>query len=124
MITVFGYGAPASDVSAMSLLHSAWGSAEARQMEQVEIIDIRPEDDLVESWSGFIHSHHYEVISDFYSSSIANHPRRTGEAYWNQFVEAKFVTRNPIPRDTSLAELSSWLLPLIDAERNATDGTG
>ena len=85
MLTIFGYGAPSSDVSAIALFKEAWGSVDSRTMEETEVIDIREEDDLIETWSLFIHSHHCQVQCDFYDSWIANHPRRTGEAHMNRF---------------------------------------
>ena len=68
----------------------------------------------------FIHTHHYEIHTDFYNSWIANHPRRSGEAYWNQYMEACFIENNPIPRTNDFDELWSWYRPLIDAERSAS----
>ncbi|HXV98863.1 MAG TPA: hypothetical protein VEC93_10605, partial [Anaerolineae bacterium] len=54
MITVFGYGAPKSDVSAIDLMKAAWGDKNERSLEQTEIIDIRSEDDLRATWEPFI----------------------------------------------------------------------
>ena len=108
MVTVFGYGAPTSDASAIALLKQAWGDVNARVMEEFEIIDIREENDLIETWSPFIHSHHYRTKKCFYDSWIANHPRRTGEAYLNQFIEAKFIANNPIPKSANFQELWGW----------------
>lgn len=119
MVTIFGYGAPESDKSAVSLLKVAWGSAEQRTMEQFEIIDIRPESALKQRWEPFIHTHHYAVHGDFYDSWIAKHPRRTGEAYTNQYLNASFIEDNAIPREASLEELRQWLRPLLDMERRA-----
>lgn len=116
MVTIFGYSAPASDASAVALLKTAWGTPEERQSEQFEIIDIRPPDDLHDSWNDFIHSHHYQIHATFYDSVLANHPRRTGEAYWNQFVEARFTTPNPLPRTASIQQFADWLEPMIAVE--------
>lgn len=44
--TIFGYGAPVSDVEAVTLLNKAWGMPDDRVMEQFEIIDITPEEVL------------------------------------------------------------------------------
>jgi predicted metal-dependent hydrolase len=73
----------------------------------------------VDSWADFIHTHHYELHNDFFESWIANHPRRTGEAYWNQYMEAAFIDNNPVSRTKSLSELRQWYEPLIAAERSA-----
>jgi len=75
MVSIFGYGAPTSDASAIAMLKDAWGSVDERNMEEFEVIDVRDEDDLRETWSPFIHTHHYRVENTFYNSWIANHPR-------------------------------------------------
>ena len=64
----------------------------------------------------FIHTHHYEIKNDFYDSWIAKHPRRTGEAYVNQYYEAKFISDNPIPKDKDFSALWEWLKPLKEVE--------
>jgi hypothetical protein len=117
MITFFGYGAPETDVSAVKLMKAAWGEVYDRNMEQTEIIDIKTEDALQTTWSPFIHSHHVDFIDDFYKSWIAKHPRRTGEAYINQYIEALFIEDNPISKELSFSELYKWFRPLLDAEK-------
>ncbi len=118
MITIFGYRAPQSDVEAMEIMKKAWGQVEKRDMEQVEVIvrSKRDEDKIRNTWKDFIHTHHYDILDDFYDSWIANHPRRTGEAYINQYIEAKFINKNPIPKDFSYMELWNWLKPLAVVE--------
>lgn len=122
--TVFGYSAPVTDVEAKQLLKDAWGELEDRRMEQTEIIN-RPgadHDELRETWDLFIHTHHYEIHESFYESWIANHPRRTAEAYFNQYIEAKFIENNPVPSDfATVEELVAWFQPLLEAERRYMD---
>lgn len=120
MLTIFGYSGPKTDAEAMSAMGQAWGDPTGRNMEQTAFITLQSEEELIEAWSGFIHSHHYEVHSSFYDSFIANHPRRTGEAYIHQFLEAKFINDNPIPRDLDLPELWKWFQQFKEAEDAAT----
>jgi hypothetical protein len=119
MFTIFGYSAPSTDVEAIGLLKAAWGEVEERQLEQTEII-CRPGSDhevLRKLWKPFIHTHHYDIIESFFDSWLANHPRRTGEAYWSQYLEAQFIEDNSVPRDASdLAKLREWFRPLIAVE--------
>ncbi len=81
------------------------------------MIDIKPEDELFETWRPFVHTHHYQVHNDFYESWIPNHPRRTGEAYWSQYFDVKFIESNPVPRTGNLADLWAWFQPLVAAEK-------
>lgn len=119
--TIFGYGAPVSDVEAVSLLNDAWGTPNDRAMEQFEIIDIVPEEELRKRWNGFIHSHHYDVTDNYFSSSLAHNPRRTSESYFSHYQpmssKEAFRSSNPIPNNFKrLNELWDWHRPLIEAE--------
>jgi hypothetical protein len=115
-VTIFGYGAPKSDLSAIELLREGWGDKNKRSMEQTEIIDIKPEKTLRLLWNPFIHTHHYEVHSNFYDSWISNHPRGTGEAYLNQYCWARFIEDNPIPQGIDFPELWKWFDKLHEVE--------
>ena len=120
-VTVFGYGAPDTDVEAVSLMNTAWGTAIKRNMEQFEIIDIRPEEEGVKRWDNFIHSHHYDYTNDYFSSSLAYNPRRTFESYFQHNLPMTpsdaFSASNPITSDIkTLQELWDWHKPLVDAE--------
>lgn len=121
-VTVFGYSAPISDVEAIELLQFAWGNPQERAMEQFELIDIRKEEEVRESWNSFIHSHHYNYSTDYFNSSMALHPRRTVESYhhWSMPMTPSdaFQDGNRIPDNfNSLEELWKWHEPLIEAER-------
>lgn len=124
MLTVFGYSAPVTDVEAVELLRSGWGEREKRMLEQTEVVN-RPgsdHDELRKTWDPFIHTHHYEIHDSFYDSWIANHPRRTGEAFWHQYLDAKFITDNPVPPNSdSLDELVAWFSDLRAAEEAAAE---
>ncbi len=116
MLTVFGYAAPASDTEALEIMTAAWGSVGERTFEQTEIIDIKDEADLRSTWSPFIHTHHYDIRKDFFDSWIAQHPRRSCEAAWQQFFEARFISTNPAPRTEDLTSLQAWFASLLNAE--------
>ncbi len=119
MITIFGYSGPRTDQEALAAMEGAWGDKSKRAMEQIALI-VGPtdtnEDRLREHWNQFIHTHHYEIHTDFYDSWIANHPRRTGEAYRNQYLDAKFIENNPIPRNLGFPDLWNWYERFRDPE--------
>ncbi len=119
LITVFGYGAPASDVEAVALMKEAWGDTDRRELEQTEIIDIRDPDELADLWEPFIHTHHYDVHGDFAASWLANHPRRTCEAAWQQFMECQYLDQYPLPATDDLRELQDRVAPLVQAEKDS-----
>jgi hypothetical protein len=121
LVTVFGYGAPDTDVEAVSLLDEAYGGKDARNMEQFEVIDVQDEETVVKRWDKFIHSHHYDYSTDYFDSSLALNPRRTSESYFQHIMPMTpaeaFSESNPIPDNIStMEELWEWHRPLIEAE--------
>lgn len=116
MITIFGYSGPKTDQEAIGAMKEAWGDKNQRAMEQTAFITTQSEDEISKNWELFIHTHHYEVHADFYDSWIANHPRRTGEAYLNQYLEAKFIENNPIPKNLDFPRLWEWYEQFKEAE--------
>lgn len=116
MVTIFGYGAPESDIEAIKLFKNAWGNVEERQFEEIEIIDIRDKEELSKVWDIFIHTHHYEVVDSFSKSQIFNHPRRSLEALFARIFDAKFTEGNPYGKLCSFEELDAFLKPIIAKE--------
>lgn len=123
-LTIFGYGAPRSDVEAVSLLKEVWNGNRSQEFNQTEIIDIRPRTELEPLWEGFTFSHHYDIETSFYSSWIARHPRRSCEAIWNQYMEVKFIEDHSLPSTADFDNLYEWLEPLVDAEVAAEKQSG
>ena len=119
VLTIFGYGAPSSDSEAVALMKDAWGTPGQRNLEEIEIIDIKSEDELVATWKDFINSHHYRTANSFYDSWTANQPRRTCEAMWQELMEIECLDNNPIPRSSDWASLYAWYEPLWEGERQA-----
>jgi hypothetical protein len=117
-VTIFGYSAPNSDVEAIDFFKEGWGDPNKRNMEEIEIIDIKEDNELSLTWSILIHSHHYRTEKDFYNSWLAKHPRRTGEAYINQYLDIKFIEDNLIPKNANFDELGNWFEPLFKAEND------
>ncbi|GAA4448668.1 hypothetical protein GCM10023189_06870 [Nibrella saemangeumensis] len=120
-VTIFGYSAPITDVEAIELLQKAWGTPERRNMEEFELIDIRPQAEVRKSWKTFIHSHHYGYGNNFFESSLANHPRRSVESYHHWAMpltpSEAFQEGNPVPQSfRHLHEMWEWYRPLVEAE--------
>ncbi len=118
MITIFGYSCPKTDREAIEAMQNAWGDKNQRVMEQTAFITPQSEDEVHSTWNAFMHTHHYEVCNDFYDSWIANHPRRTGEAWINQYLDAKFIDNNPVPRNISHQDLLEWFQKFKGPETN------
>lgn len=119
MFTIFGYGAPSSDIEAVDLLSKGWGYKYKRSMEQIEVIDTIDEDALCERWDRFIHTHHYDTHSDFYSSMIGKCSRRSADASFGANYDCIAWEEYPIPKDSSWDELDEWLKPYVEVENKA-----
>lgn len=117
IFTIFGYGAPVSDVEAVELLRTAWGKPEDKSLEEIEIIDILNRDELGDRWSDFIHTHHYRTANSFYSSMASRHPRRTCEALWECLMMLKPSDGVVFPKDKGFDELYKFIEPRVVAEK-------
>ncbi len=118
LVTIFGYSAPKTDVEAIALMKGAWGAVEERSLEDFEFIDICDEDSLIANWQEFIHSHHYQVHKDFFSSSLAQHPRRTTVELFDRTMNSMFTGafRKFIPGMT-WKNIESLITELVEEER-------
>ena len=119
LLTIFGYGAPATDAEAVNLMKQGWGDVNERVMEETEIIDIRSEDDLRKTWDPFIHSHHYQTHASFYDSMLGLLPRRSVEMMFRQLVDAEFIEHFPLPKNANWLELRKWAQPFVEQEEAA-----
>lgn len=116
-VSIFGYSAPITDVEAIAIMKEAWGNPSTNQnFTQFEIIDIQPKCKLTKSWKDFIFSHHYEVTPNFFDSSIVRFPRRTGEVFYANYIEAKYYEENYPPKFITLKEMWNWYQPFIEKE--------
>ena len=115
--TIFGYSGPKTDVEAISRMHEAWKvEHKDKILADTEIIGHNTNDKIYEHWEGFFHSHYYEILDDFYKSSIAMCPRRGFEQSWARNIDAKFTDDNPIPKNLSFSELWKWYSQFVEAE--------
>ncbi|MDO4302017.1 MAG: hypothetical protein Q4D26_11595 [Clostridia bacterium] len=121
-LTIFGYSAPKSDKAAVDMLKKAWGKVTDRNLEEIEIIDIRSEEDVVESWEDFIHTHHYSVYDNFYDSALGKFPRRTCELLFDNTQGNRWMHRDKgFKKEMSFEEIRTMLQTLLDDEKSGKD---
>ena len=119
MVTIFGYSAPKSDEEAVAMMKTAWGAVTERNLEQIELIDIRSEEAVIESWSKFIHTHHYAYNTSFFNSTLARYPRRTCEATFDQLMNCIWLDNSKgFKESMNFADIYNLIFPLIIEEKN------
>lgn len=117
--TIFGYGAPKSDVEAVSLLKDGWGDNEKRNYEQVDIIDIRDPNELRLSWSDFIFSHHFSIVNNFFDSDISKFPRRTCETLFDTKMDLAIEKEGTgFKEGMTFHDIENFLTPLLNNEND------
>ncbi|WP_372369692.1 hypothetical protein [Candidatus Uabimicrobium sp. HlEnr_7] len=110
IITIFGYGAPSSDQSALELMQNSWRN---KQTELTEVIDIRRSSELRNIWTHFHFApQRFDIYKKFFKSWMACHPRRSVEAYTDQTIFAEFISNNPIVKQQTLEDVWEWFREL------------
>lgn len=123
-LTIFGYGAPMTDSGAIELMKQAWGPAEERRFEEVEVVDVKTRGELAQTWRPFIHSHHwgaYPSLEDSYLLGLW--PRRSCEGLWNATMQNDPDPDNRMPIGGDWSEIEAFVQPLVPQE-NALRANG
>ena len=117
MVTIFGYSAPTSDAEAVAMLKKAWGNVEDRKMEEIELIDIREEEAVIESWRQFIHTHHYSYHTSFFDTTLARCPRRSCEATFDRLMNCIWLDGSKgFKESMSFSDIDEKTYKLIEEE--------
>lgn len=120
LLTIFGYGAPASDAEARRLLKEAWGEALPNKLRWFEIVDVRDEREVLDTWKDFFYSHHRRVYRTLEESWLARYARRTAEVYYDMRVAVSAIVEElSFPDLGTLDALRDTFRPFIEAERAA-----
>ncbi len=120
-LTIFGYGAPTTDVDAVSLLKNAWLSRSKRQFEHVQIINVDDPSALYERWKDFTPTGHLDVVSAFHDCRLAHWPRRSVQALLYPMSTGLPAEQFPIPRTSDLGDLQSFAQGIAQHEIDASE---
>lgn len=116
-LTIFGYGAPASDEEAVRLLKGAWiNEHRSREFEHIEVIDTAPSSHLYDRWSPFTPTHHHHFIETFEQSRISRWPRRSCESIFYPMTKGIPCEDFPLPNTNSLTELQAYAAAIAQRE--------
>lgn len=115
-VTIFGYSAPVTDVSARSILINAFSKSTCRELSEVEVIDIRGRSDIEAAWKDFFFSHHYAIFRSFDSSQINRHFRRSCDAFAMASLQCTPVPEHSPIGIRSINDLKQFVAPLHHEE--------
>ena len=115
-LTIFGYGAPASDKDAVELLRSAWLTRSNRRLEHIEIIDTEERPCLDGRWSAFTPTLHYTVETTFERSRLSRWPRRSCESLLYPMTQGTPCEDFPLPTTDSLTALQEFAVRIARHE--------
>lgn len=116
-LTIFGYGAPASDADAYDLLKLAWLNGGSRSFEHIEIIDVDDRSKLADRWSPFTPTYHYHVVTTFEQSRIARWPRRSTESLFYPMSRGTPCEHFPLPKTDRLSQLQAYAASIAQHEK-------
>ncbi len=97
-------------------MREVWSQNTTNTLAEVELIDVKPRDDLLASWQGFITRQHYITQKDFETSYCSWHPRRSCEALAFATLQNDPWPDNWLPHFGTLAELQAWVGPIVEEE--------
>jgi hypothetical protein len=119
LLTIFGYGAPSTDVEAIRLFKEAFGDG-IRYLDYIEVIDkLKSHSQLSETWSYFgEHTNWgFKTFQTFFDSMLSEFPRRSVEGYTKRYIGGWWGSSSIIlQKHNSMDELYKSLLPLIEDE--------
>lgn len=117
-ITIFGYGAPSSDIDAVKLLHTAWVKNNNRALEHIEIIDTADNNLLYERWKPFAPTGHIHIINNLPESRLLQWPRRTCESLLYPMKNGEACEAFPISLTDNLDQLHSSIKEISKYENS------
>ena len=116
IVTIIGYRAPSTDAAAVDLLRQVWDRNETRELAQVEVVDIRSEREVFQTWEPFIVREHYHITSSIHTTILGRYPRRSCDAFaWATLQNSPWPV-NEMPSFGTLRELQNWVQPLLEEE--------
>lgn len=118
-VTIFGYSAPVSDIDAKKLMLDASMENRSREFYELEIIDIKPEEEVEDTWYDFIYKHHYSIIKKLNDSYLWDHPRRSTDAFFDAYMMNNPWEYNPFPEFNDVYEMHQWIEPLLLEENKS-----
>src|SRR5438128_3976890 len=84
-----------------------WQGNKSLELAEVDVIDVKPRDEIEASWEEFFYSHHYMVTDRVTNSYLFQHPRRSCDAFASATLMCDPWHDNPFPGFEKLEELQA-----------------
>ena len=112
ILTIFGYSAPKSDCKAKEILENAWKFHGEKEIEEIEIIDIKDREQLSITWSDFIGNCHFHYAENI--SMCGLYPRRTTEQLFDVTMLSNWGANDRgFKNGMSFNEIHEFIKPLV-----------
>jgi len=116
ILSIFGYGAPESDVEAKKIMLKAWEGNKCNNFNEIKIIDTKPKDEVENNWSEFIYNDHGGIYDNVRDTRSFLYARRSCESYGDAIMQNSPWKENNLPNFRKLEDLQKWVQLLIDEE--------
>ena len=107
IFSIFGYSAPTTDVEARGLMLNAWGKNKRYEFNEINIIDIKPEDEVEKNWAGFIYKSHGGIYNNIRNSRSFLYARRSCESFGDAIMQSDPWSENNLPKFKRLEDRKS-----------------
>jgi len=122
-VTILGYSAPITDAAAREALLKVWSMNETREIAEIELIDLKPPEELQQRWADFITRSHYITGKSVLRSYSSWHPRRSCDALFAATMQNQPFEDDWLPELSSFTELRQWVDPLYREEAELRGST-
>lgn len=116
ILTIFGYGAPKTDVLAVKIMKDAWKLNNRFNLNEIEVVDILSRNKVEDNWEKFFHKGHYGISNKIIHTKSFVYARRSCEHWGDAMFDLAPWMERRIPRYRKLEKLQKWVEPLIQEE--------
>ena len=92
----------------------AWKANQTLELAAIDIIDVKPEAEVEETWRPFFVRTHYGISSA--PTWLFQHARRSCDHFAIATLQQRPCQDNPLPTTDDLAALHAWVAPLVSQE--------
>jgi len=118
IFSIFGYSAPSTDVEAKELMKDAWTENKRKELNEIDIIDIREREEVEDNWDEFIFKSHGGIFNSVRNTRSFRYARRSCESWGDAIMMCDPWSENILPKFEKLNDLQNWVQPLIKEEIN------